>query len=93
MATFRVTQPSSLLGVSTDTLWRWADDGRIATLTDASGPHRFVCLLSRGAADELGLEPEMLPVAAVKSTNITVEAPGSRLARPSALIGEARRAG
>jgi molybdopterin-binding protein len=133
MPTFRIREAASLLGVSTDTLRRWADAGRIGTTTDASGrmavegtalaglaqelaesadqeqnrmvvassarnrfsglisritrdsvmaqveiqagPHRFVSLLSREAADELGLEPGMLAVAAVKATNISVEIP------------------
>jgi len=134
MPTFRIKEAASLLGVSPDTLRRWADGGRIATLTDASGrmavdgtalaqlaqelaesadqtenrviahsarnrfsgliskvtrdtvmaqveiqagPHRVVSLLSREAADELGLEPGMLAVAAVKATNVSVEIPHS----------------
>ena len=139
MPTFRMKEAASLLGVSDDTLRRWADGGRIETITDASGvlavdgvelarlaqelaesadhaegqmvvaqsvrnrfsglvsrvvrdtvmaqveiqagPHRFVSLLSREAADELGLEPGMLVVAAVKSTNVSVEIPQSRSAR------------
>ena len=133
MPTFRIKEAASLLGVSTDTLRRWADGGRIQTTTDPSGrlavdgvalarlaqelaqppghregvavvahsarnrfsglvsrvirdavmaqveiqagPHRFVSLLSREAADELGLEPGMLAVAAVKATNVSVEIP------------------
>ena len=133
MPTFRIKQAAGLLGVSADTLRRWADAGRIETITDASGrlavdgaalawfarelavsadhmdggivaahsarnrfsglvsrvvrdtvmaqveiqagPHRFVSLLSREAADELGLEPGMLAVAAVKATNVSVEIP------------------
>jgi molybdopterin-binding protein len=133
MPSFRIKEAASLLGVSTDTLRRWADAGRIDTTTDASGrmavngtalaqlaqelaesadhaenrvvvahsarnrfsgliskvtrdavmaqveiqagPHRFVSLLSREAADELGLEPGMLAVAAVKATNVSVEIP------------------
>jgi molybdopterin-binding protein len=133
MPTFRIKEAASLLGVSTDTLRRWADGGRIDTITDASGrlavdgaalarfarelaesadhaedrmvvahsarnrfsglvsrvvrdgvmaqveiqagPHRFVSLLSREAADELGLEPGMLAVATVKATNVSVEIP------------------
>jgi molybdopterin-binding protein len=135
MPTFRIREAASLLGVSTDTLRRWADGGRIEAITDASGrvavdgvalarlaqelaesadqgdrrvvvahsvrnrfsglvsrvvrdavmaqveiqagPHRFVSLLSREAADELGLEPGMLAVAAVKATNVSVEIPDS----------------
>jgi molybdopterin-binding protein len=136
---FRIKEAADLLGVSTDTVRRWADSGRVATTTDASGrlavdgvelarlaqdladsadhaesrmvvahsvrnrfgglvtrvvrdtvmaqveiqagPHRFVSLLSREAADELGLEPGMLAVAAVKSTNVSVELPQSGTAR------------
>ena len=133
MPVFRIREAAGLLGVSTDTLRRWADGGRIETTTDAAGrlavdgvelatlaqnlaasahhgegsmvvahsvrnrfsglvsrvtrdtvmaqveiqagPHRFVSLLSREAADELGLEPGMLAIAAVKATNVSVEIP------------------
>jgi molybdopterin-binding protein len=133
MPTFRIKEAASLLGVSDDTLRRWADGGRIEMITDVSGrhavdgvalaelarelaesagheegrsviahsarnrfsglvtrvvrdtvmaqveiqagPHRLVSLLSREAADELGLEPGMLAVAAVKATNVSVEIP------------------
>jgi len=136
MPTFRIKEAASLLGVSTDTVRRWADGGRIETTTDASGrmavdgealarfarelaesadhgegrvvvahsarnrfsglvsrvvrdtvmaqveiqagPHRFVSLLSREAVDELGLEPGMFAVAAVKATNVSVEIPQTR---------------
>ena len=37
MATFRVRQAAELLGVSDDTVRRWADGGRLATTTDAAG--------------------------------------------------------
>jgi molybdopterin-binding protein len=135
MPTFRVKEAASLLGISDDTLRRWADAGRITVSADASGrlavegadlarlaqevaqsgghgdgepvvahsvrnrftglvsrvvrdtvmaqveiqagPHRFVSLLSREAADELGLEPGMLAVAAVKATNVSVEIPST----------------
>ena len=133
MPTFRIKDAASLLGVSDDTLRRWADGGRIEMITDTSGrhavdgvalaelaqelaespdhvegrsvvahsarnrlsglvtrvvrdtvmaqieiqagPYRLVSLLSREAADELGLEPGMLAVAAVKATNVSVEIP------------------
>ena len=133
MPTFRIKEAADLLGVSDDTVRRWADVGRIETVTDAAGrravdgaalarfaeelaregaqpapgdiaaasvrnrftglvtrvvkdtvmaqveiqagPHRFVSLLSREAADELGLEPGVLAVAAVKATNVSVEIP------------------
>jgi molybdopterin-binding protein len=134
--TFRIKEAASLLGVSDDTVRRWADAGRIATMTDGSGrlvvegttlarfaeematadgpiesrvvvaesvrnrftglvtrvvrdtvmaqveiqsgPHRFVSLLSREAADDLGLEAGVLAVAAVKATNVSVEIPKVR---------------
>ena len=136
MVTFRIKEAAALLGVSGDTLRRWADGGRIETITDSSGrlavegvalarfarelaesadhgearavvahstrnrfsglvsrvvrdtvmaqveiqagPHRFVSLLSREAADDLGLEPGMLAVAAIKATNVSVEIPVNR---------------
>ncbi len=42
------------------------------------GPHRMVSLMSREAADELGLEPGVLAVATVKSTNVGIEIPAHR---------------
>jgi molybdopterin-binding protein len=132
---FRIKEAAELLGVSGDTIRRWADGGRIEITTDTSGrqvidgvalarlaeqiathdheggqvivghsvrnrftglvtnvvrdtvmakveiqsgPHRIVSLLSREAADELGLEPGVLAVAAVKSTNVSVEIPERR---------------
>jgi molybdopterin-binding protein len=130
---FRIRQAAELLGVSDDTLRRWADSGRVPTTADSSGrqvidgaalarfaeelaaaserpearpvvsesarnrflglvtrvlrdtvmaqveiqagPHRVVSLMSREAADELGLEPGVLAIAAVKSTNVVVELP------------------
>jgi molybdopterin-binding protein len=136
VSTFRIRDAAALLGVSYDTMRRWAESGRIEQAADSSGrmavdgaalarfarergeaaaypdhgvvaaqsprnrftglvtrvvkdtvmaqveiqagPHRFVSLLSREAADELCLEPGMIAVAAVKSTNVSVEIPGSR---------------
>jgi molybdopterin-binding protein len=40
-----------------------------------AGPHRIVSLMTREAADELGLTPGVLAVAAVKSTNVVIEIP------------------
>jgi predicted site-specific integrase-resolvase len=37
MPMFRIKQAAGLLGISTDTLRRWADGGRVETTTDASG--------------------------------------------------------
>jgi len=53
-------------------------DTVMAQVEIQSGPHRFVSLLSREAADDLGLEPGVLAVAAVKATNVSVEIPRGR---------------
>jgi molybdopterin-binding protein len=39
------------------------------------GQHRIVSLMSREAADELGLQPGVLAIASIKSTNVVVELP------------------
>jgi molybdopterin-binding protein len=136
VSAFRIKEAADLVGVSDDTLRRWADGGRIETTTDASGrlavdrvaparlacelagaaehgngravaghsirnrfsglvshvvrgtvmaqveiqagPHRFVSLFSREAADELGLEPGVLAVAEIKATNVSIEIPSIR---------------
>lgn len=51
-------------------------DGVAAVVEIQAGPHRVVSLMTREAADDLGLEPGELAVAVVKSTNVVVEAPG-----------------
>lgn len=40
------------------------------------GPHRVVSLMSSEAVRDLGLEPGVLAVAVIKSTNVVVETPG-----------------
>jgi molybdopterin-binding protein len=40
-----------------------------------AGPHRVVSLMSREAANELGLAPGVRAVAAVKATNVHVDVP------------------
>jgi molybdopterin-binding protein len=132
MATYRIRQAAELLGVSDDTVRRWADSGRLRTTSEGgpqvvdgeelavlaqeiaedddrpepgpivrasarnrfvglvtrvvrdtvmaqveiqAGPHRVVSLMSREAADELQLEPGVLAIAAVKSTNVVIELP------------------
>ena len=131
MPEYRISDAARLLAVSDDTLRRWADAGRVATVTDGAGrrvidgavlaqfatelasqndpmpvgpivaasarnrmtglvtrvlrdgvmaqvelqagPFRIVSLMSREAADQLDLEPGVLAVASVKSTNVVVE--------------------
>ncbi len=50
-------------------------DKVMAKVEIQAGPHRIVSLMSREAADELGLEPGVLAVASVKSTNVVIEIP------------------
>lgn len=127
--TYRIREAAALLGVSDDSLRRWADSGRLATVMDESGrqvidgaelarfaetnatpvpeagtisresarnrfvglvtrvlrdtvmaqvemqcgPYRVVSLMSREAADDLGLEPGVTAVASMKATSVVVE--------------------
>jgi molybdopterin-binding protein len=129
MPSYRLREAADLLGVSDDTVRRWAESGRLATETDAAGrrvvegavlarfaeahatavpevgtvsresarnrfvglvtrvvrdnvmaqvelqcgPYRVVSLMSREAADDLGLAPGVRAIASVKSTNVVVE--------------------
>ncbi|MDP9318799.1 MAG: TOBE domain-containing protein [Actinomycetota bacterium] len=133
MAVYRFAEAATLLGVSDDTLRRWADAGRFETARTADGhagvegvalaslardvadlpmegpdasphrvsarnslrgivtrvlrdtvmaqvdmccgPYRVVSLMSREAADALGLEPGVVAVASIKATNVVVEVP------------------
>jgi molybdopterin-binding protein len=50
-------------------------DTVMAQVEIQAGPFRVVSLMSREAADDLGLEPGVLAVASVKSTNVVVELP------------------
>jgi molybdopterin-binding protein len=131
---YRVPEAAELLGVSADTVRRWADTGRLVSSRDKAGrrviegsalaefaaqlgkglslevgptgghsarnrfvgivtkvtkdlvmaqvemqagPFRVVSLMSREAADDLGLVPGVAAVASVKATNVTVELPAS----------------
>ena len=133
MPYLRISEAAELLGVSDDTVRRWAEQGRLETvigengrlavegaelarlateIADApdpgavigesarnrfrgivtkvvkdtvmaqvemqAGPFRVVSLMSSEAADERGLEPGTVAVAAVKSTHVVVELPGPR---------------
>jgi molybdopterin-binding protein len=48
-------------------------DGLVAQVEIQAGPFRLVSLMTREAADELGLEPGSLAAAVVKSTTVIVE--------------------
>lgn len=133
MTTYRLADAATLLGVSDDTIRRWADAGRFtpaktddghagvdgvelarlarevadippdgaavashrvsarnhlrgivtAVIRDTvmaqvelcCGPYRVVSLMSREAADSLGLDVGVVAVASVKATNVIVEVP------------------
>ena len=48
-------------------------DAVMAQVEIQAGPHRVVSLMSREAADQLGLQVGTVAVAVVKSTNVVVE--------------------
>jgi molybdopterin-binding protein len=50
-------------------------DGLVAIVHIQSGPHRITSLMTREAADDLGLAPGDLAIGVVKSTNVVVEVP------------------
>ena len=50
-------------------------DGVMAQVEIQAGPFRLVSLMSREAADELGLEPGVRAVATVKATQVSVDVP------------------
>jgi molybdopterin-binding protein len=54
---------------------RVVKDTVMAQVEIAAGQFRVVSLMSAEAATELGLEPGVLAVASVKSTNVVVEVP------------------
>jgi molybdopterin-binding protein len=49
-------------------------DGLMAQVEIQAGPFRVVSLMTREAADDLGLEPGSIATAVVKSTNVIVQA-------------------
>lgn len=50
-------------------------DTVMAQVEMVCGPYRIVSLMSAEAAEELGLEPGVVAVASVKSTNVVMELP------------------
>ena len=51
-------------------------DGVMAQVSLQAGPFRVVSLMSREAADALGLEAGVVAVASIKSTNVVIGTPG-----------------
>lgn len=71
-------EPSRVVGQSARNQFRGIvtkviKDTVMAQVELQAGPFRVVSLMSREAADELGLEPGVVAVASVKSTNVVVE--------------------
>jgi molybdopterin-binding protein len=54
---------------------RVTKDRVMAQVEMQAGPHRIVSLISREAADELGLAPGVRAVGVIKATNVIVELP------------------
>jgi molybdopterin-binding protein len=133
VTTYRLADAASLLGISDDTMRRWAESGRfepartdddhagiegvelarlardvadippdgaqvasrrvsarnhlrgivtgvkrdtvMAQVEMCCGPYRIVSLMSREAADALGLDPGVVAVASIKATNVIIEVP------------------
>jgi molybdopterin-binding protein len=73
-------QPPAIVSESarnrfTGLVTRVVRDTVMAQVEIQAGPFRVVSLMSREAADDLGLAPGVLAVAAVKATNVVVECP------------------
>jgi molybdopterin-binding protein len=62
---------------------RVVKDEIVAKVELQTGPYRVVSLMTREAADELGLAPGMLAVAAIKATNVVVEVPAPSRGEPA----------
>jgi molybdopterin-binding protein len=62
---------------------RVVKDEIVAKVELQAGPYRMVSLMTAEAADELGLAPGMLAVAAVKATNVVVELPAPSRGEPA----------
>jgi len=76
-------EPESIVGQSARNRFpgivtRVLTDKVMAQVEIQAGPHRVVSLMTREAADELGLAPGVMAVAAVKATTVVIEVPGDR---------------
>jgi len=67
---YRYREAAALLGVSDDTLRRWADAGRVATITDATGRRAIDgAELARFAEANASPVPDTQPVLRESSRN------------------------
>jgi molybdopterin-binding protein len=69
------TTPSSARNRLAGIVTRVLRDTVMAQVEIQAGPFRLVSLMSREAADELGLEPGVRAVATVKATQVSVDVP------------------
>ena len=69
------TRSSSARNRLTGIVTRVVRDTVMAQVEIQAGPSRVVSLMSREAADELGLEPGVRAVATVKATQVSVDVP------------------
>ncbi|MGH9264712.1 MAG: TOBE domain-containing protein [Acidimicrobiales bacterium] len=69
MASFRMGQAAELLGVSTDTLRRWADAGRLETTRTAGGRRVVDGVALAELARTLAVEPELGATVAASARN------------------------
>ncbi len=67
--------PSSARNRLSGIVTRVVRDTVMAQVEIQAGPFRVVSLMSREAADELGLEPGVRAVATVKATQVSVDVP------------------
>ena len=71
----RARRPSSARNRLTGIVTRVVRDTVMAQVEIQAGPFRLVSLMSREAADELGLEAGVRAVATVKATQVSVDVP------------------
>jgi molybdopterin-binding protein len=69
MATFRMGQAAELLGVSVDTLRRWADAGRLETTRTAGGRREVDGAALAELARTLAVEPRAGAIVAASARN------------------------
>ena len=69
MATFRMGEAAALLGVSTDTLRRWADAGRVATVRAPGGRRVVDGVALAELARSLGTEREPGAIVSASARN------------------------
>ena len=70
MPTFRIKEAADLLGVSTDTVRRWAEVGRIETTTDSSGRQAVDGAALARFAEELARDAAQVPPGDIAAASV-----------------------